>query len=149
VAVGLGGVAAWQHSQADDARARATQAQEEARNAQAAITDVLTAPDATIHTGELSDGATAAVVVSRQKAEAVFTAHGLPTLTGGKVYELWYAEPTGELRAAGLLPGSGDLSARVLDGLLGDAVAVGITVEPPGGSRQPTSEPLGMVPIGT
>ncbi|MFE5620059.1 anti-sigma factor domain-containing protein [Streptomyces sp. NPDC056524] len=147
VAAGLGGVAAWQHSQADDARARATQTQQEARQAQDAITDVLTAPDATIHTGELSDGATAAVVVSRRQSEAVFTAQGLPALTGGKVYELWYAEPTGDLRAAGLLPGVGDRSARVLEGPLGDAVAVGITVEPPGGSLQPTSEPLGTVPI--
>ncbi|MFI8515820.1 anti-sigma factor domain-containing protein [Streptomyces sp. NPDC085460] len=148
-AVGLGGVAAWQHAQADDARARVTQVREEAREAQDAITDVLTAPDATLHTGELSDGAAAAVVVSRQKAEAVFTAHGLPALTGGKVYELWYAEPTGDLRAAGLLPGSGDRPARVLDGPLGDAVAVGITVEPPGGSPQPTTEPLGIVSLST
>ncbi|MFI8371031.1 anti-sigma factor [Streptomyces sp. NPDC085466] len=117
--------------------------------AQDAITDVLTAPDATLHTGELGDGAAAAVVVSRQKAEAVFTAHGLPALAGGKVYELWYAEPTGDLRAAGLLPGSGDRPARVLDGPLGDAVAVGITVEPPGGSPQPTTEPLGIVSLST
>ncbi|MFF6883744.1 anti-sigma factor domain-containing protein [Streptomyces sp. NPDC012421] len=149
VAAGLGGVAAWQHAQADDARARAAQAQEEAQKTQTAITDVLTAPDATLHTGKLSDGATAAVVVSRQNAEAVFTAHGLPALTGGKVYELWYAEPTGDLRAAGLLPGGGDRSARLLDGPLGDAVAVGITVEPPGGSKQPTTEPLGIIPINT
>ncbi|MFF9914061.1 anti-sigma factor domain-containing protein [Streptomyces sp. NPDC013457] len=147
VAAGLGGVAAWQHSQADDASTRAAQAQREARQAQAAFADVLTAPDATIHTGELSDGATAAVIVSRRQSEAVFTAQGLPALTGGKVYELWYAEPTGDLRAAGLLPGVGDRSARVLEGPLGDAVAVGITVEPPGGSRQPTTEPLGTVSI--
>ncbi|MCT4351873.1 anti-sigma factor [Streptomyces sp. Je 1-79] len=146
-AVGLGGVAAWQHSQAEDARVRAAQALEEVRTAEAAFTDVLTAPDATIHTESLSGGATAAVVVSRTEAEAVFTAHGLPALTGGKVYELWYAAASGDLRAAGLMPGTGERSARVLEGPLGDAVAVGITVEPAGGSKQPTTEPLGLVPI--
>ncbi|MFB6625363.1 anti-sigma factor domain-containing protein, partial [Streptomyces sp. NPDC056374] len=36
---------------------------------------------------------------------------------------------------------------QVLDGPLGNAVAVGITVEPAGGSEQPTTEPLGIIPI--
>ncbi|MEV4939767.1 anti-sigma factor [Streptomyces zaomyceticus] len=147
-AAALGAVAVRQHSEAEEARARAVQAQEQARTAGEAFADVLTAPDATVHTQELTDGTSAAVVVSRQQARAVFTARDLPALPGDKVYELWYAAEAGGLRPAGLLDSAGDRASRVLEGPLGDAVAVGITVEPAGGSAQPTTEPLGIIPIG-
>ncbi|MFF9016702.1 anti-sigma factor domain-containing protein [Streptomyces sp. NPDC014870] len=143
----LGAVAAWQHSEAEDARARAAQAQEQARAASGAFAEVLTAPDATVHTGELADGAEAAVVVSREQARSAFTARGLPALPSDKVYELWYAGEGGDYRPAGLLAGAGDRAARVLEGPLGDAVAVCLTVEPAGGSTQPTTEPLGVISI--
>ncbi|QNP61485.1 anti-sigma factor [Streptomyces genisteinicus] len=148
-AAALGGIAAWQHTRADDARQQAATAREEARSAGAALADVLTAPDATIHAATLADGASAAVVVSRRQGESAFTASDLPALTEGKVYELWYAAAAGDLRPAGLLPGGAEQTARVLDGPLGDAVAVGITVEPAGGSTQPTTKPLGIIPIDT
>ncbi|WP_037626420.1 anti-sigma factor [Streptomyces aureus] len=141
----FGGIAAWQSVQADDARDQATALQ----NAKNALTNVLTAPDATVHTTKLADGASAAVVVSRATDRAAFVAGDLPALSGDKVYELWYAAPSGGLHPAGLLPGSGGRSARVLERPLGKTVAVGITVEPAGGSRQPTTEPIGIIPIGS
>ncbi|MFE5190552.1 anti-sigma factor [Streptomyces sp. NPDC056628] len=70
----------------------------------------------------------------------------LPALCGDTVLELSYAAPSGDLRPTGLLPGTGDRSARVLNRPLGQTVAVGITVEPAGGSRRPTTEPLGIIP---
>ncbi|MFF0204312.1 anti-sigma factor domain-containing protein [Streptomyces sp. NPDC005017] len=143
-AAALGGVAVWQYDRAEDARARTAALQ----STRQALTEVLTAPDATVHTAELTGGASAAVVVSRTADRAAFAAAGLPALDDGKVYELWYAAPSGSLRPAGLLPGTGDRSARVLAGPLGEAVAVGITVEPSGGSAQPTSEPLGLIEVG-
>ncbi|MEU4266834.1 anti-sigma factor [Streptomyces sp. NPDC026092] len=146
-AAALGSIAVWQHSEAEDARARADRAQQQARTASAAFAEVLTAPDATVHTGTLADGADAAVVVSRQQAQAAFTARDLPALPSDKVYELWYAAEAGDLRPAGLLDNTGDRATRILDGPLGNAVAVGITVEPAGGSTQPTTEPLGIIPI--
>ncbi|MFE5735469.1 anti-sigma factor domain-containing protein [Streptomyces sp. NPDC056528] len=146
-AVALGGVALWQHSRAEDARARATLVEERAHGDASALADVLTAPDAALHTERLNDGTTVAVVVSRGQDRAAFTARDLPALTGGRVYELWYAAEAGDLRPAGLLPGTGRAAARLLEGPLGDAVAVGVTVEPAGGSEQPTTEPLGIVPL--
>ncbi|MGW6413570.1 anti-sigma factor [Streptomyces sp. NPDC055055] len=148
-AAALGGFALWQHSEAGDARARAIQAEARAQGDGAAFAAVLTAPDAALHTEKLPDGASAAVVVSRSQNRAAFTARDLPALTGDRVYELWYAADTGDLRPAGLLSGSGRDPARLLTGPLGDATAVGITVEPAGGSTQPTTEPLGIIPIGT
>ncbi|MFF3935121.1 anti-sigma factor [Streptomyces phaeofaciens] len=146
-AVAFGGIAVWQHGEADDARAEAARAEQRSGWDDSEYTDVLTAPDATLHTGELGDGATASVVVSRSRESAVFAARGLPALTGGKVYELWYAGEAGDPRPAGLLPGDAKLDARVLEGSPGDAVGVGITVEPAGGSPQPTTEPLGVISI--
>ncbi|MFF3333527.1 anti-sigma factor domain-containing protein [Streptomyces sp. NPDC002888] len=146
-AAALGGIAVWQHGQADDARNRTAQAEQRARTANAAITDVLTAPDATVHTGKLTGGSTAAVVVSSAQARAVFAAHGLPALAGGKVYELWYAAEAGDFRPAGLLSGTAESQSRVMTGSPAEAVGVGITVEPAGGSQQPTTEPLGIIPI--
>ncbi|MFF8507802.1 anti-sigma factor domain-containing protein [Streptomyces sp. NPDC015492] len=146
-AAALGALALREHEQADEARAQSALAQERARSAVGAFADILTAPDASVHTGELSDGAEAAVVVSRAEAKAAFTARDLPALPSDKVYELWYAGEAGDLRPAGLLHDSGDRATRVLDGPLGNAVAVGITVEPAGGSDQPTTEPLGIIPI--
>lgn len=139
----LGGIAAWQAVQADDARNQATALQ--SRNN--ALAGVLTAPDATLHTTKLADGGSATVIVSRAADRAAFVAADLPALSGDRVYELWYAAPSGDLRPAGLLPGTGDRSAHVLDRPLGRTVAVGITVEPAGGSHRPTTEPLGIIPV--
>ncbi|MGW1251614.1 anti-sigma factor [Streptomyces sp. NPDC002535] len=146
-AAALGALAVREHEEADEARAQTARALEQARTAGGAFADILTAPDATVHTGELSDGAEAAVVVSRTEAKAAFTARDLPALPSDRVYELWYAGEAGDLRPAGLLDDTGDRATHVLDGPLGNAVAVGITVEPAGGSEQPTTEPLGIIPI--
>ncbi|MGW2785356.1 anti-sigma factor [Streptomyces populi] len=141
LAAALGGVAVWQHTRAEDARAEVS-----AQKAQAsALSDLLTARDATISTQRLDDGADIGVVSSRSQGRAAFIASDLPRLGNDQVYELWYAAESGALRPAGLLPGSGGGQARLLHGSLDDVSAVGITAEPAGGSRQPTSKPLGIV----
>ncbi|MFD5817051.1 anti-sigma factor domain-containing protein [Streptomyces sp. NPDC127038] len=143
LAAALGGIAAWQHTRADDARAEATVRQAQA----AALTDLLTARDATVSTRKLDNGADIAVVASRSQGRAAFVASDLPRLAHDQVYELWYAAKSGDLRPAGLLPGTGGGHARLLRGSLEGVSAVGITAEPAGGSRQPTSEPLGIVTV--
>ncbi|MFD4786902.1 anti-sigma factor domain-containing protein [Streptomyces sp. NPDC058459] len=142
VAVAGGSVAWWQHEEARDARRTA---QEQERRT-ASLADVVTAPDATVRTGELSNGARASVVVSRQRQRSAFVAAGLPALGGGRVYQLWYAD-NGAFRPAGLLSGTGGRQGRVLLGPLGRATAVGITAEPAGGSKQPTAAPLAVVQL--
>ncbi|MFI2372209.1 anti-sigma factor domain-containing protein [Streptomyces sp. NPDC018833] len=141
-AVALGGVAAWQHSGADIARLQLA----EVRSGTAALADVLAAPDGTISTEDLSDGATASVVASRSQGRAALIASGLPSLTGGKVYELWYAE-SGRYRPAGLLPAAGGRQSDILVGPLKEATAVCITVEPVGGSAQPTTDPMACIRV--
>ncbi|MET7981976.1 MULTISPECIES: anti-sigma factor [unclassified Streptomyces] len=143
LAAALGGVATWQHTQADEARAEVA-----AGKAQASVlTDLLTARDATISSQKLGNGADISVVASRTRGRAAFIASDLPRLGDDQVYELWYAAKSGDLRPAGLVPGSGGGYTELLHGSLDDVSAVGITAEPAGGSRQPTSEPLGIVTV--
>ncbi|MFF4894829.1 anti-sigma factor domain-containing protein [Streptomyces sp. NPDC001068] len=142
-AAAAGGTTAWWQRQ-ETQNAEHTALREQQRTA--ALTEVLTAPDATLRSGALSNGAQASVIVSRQEEKTAFIASGLPALGQEKVYQLWYAD-NGVYRPAGLLAGSGGQQARVLLGALGRATAVGITAEPAGGSRRPTSPPLAVVEL--
>jgi anti-sigma-K factor RskA len=72
----------------------------------------------------------------------------LSDLPGGKVYELWF-QPTGEtgVRPAGTFVPTDGTVASPAD-LRGTFAALAVSVEPPGGSAQPTSEPIFVAPIG-
>ncbi|MBZ4017772.1 anti-sigma factor [Streptomyces purpurogeneiscleroticus] len=139
-AAAFGGVAVWQHQAAQDARSRAHQAEEQA----ARLSAVFTAPDAKVTKGRLKDGATGTVVVSRARDKAVFLASGLPALPEDKVYQLWFNDG-GTMRSAGLMGADGGARAALLEGPVGRASGMGITVEPDGGSAQPTSAPIGLL----
>jgi hypothetical protein len=138
----LGGTAVWQHERAEDARAEAHSA---ARTADE-IAAVLAAPDAKVRAAELVGGASGAVVVSRGEDRAVFVASGMTRPPGGKVYQLWF-DDRGGMRSAGLMdPGRADQTV-LMRGAVDGASGVGITLEPEGGSDQPTSAPLARVPF--
>ncbi|MGK5449888.1 anti-sigma factor domain-containing protein [Streptomyces radiopugnans] len=129
----LGGVAAWQYERARDARQRADE-----------LTRLLAAPDALLAAGELPGGGSATVVVSRSRDRAAFLASRLPEPPAGKVYQLWF-DDDGAMRPAGVVEASGGRAAVVMDGPVAGADGMGVTVEPQGGSAQPTSEPLAVM----
>ena len=107
-----------------------------------AMASVLAAPDAQLASRSTLAGGVATVVVSRSRHALVITTSGLPALTGGKVYELWYMAP-GNVRPAGLLPAPAHGETAPLlaaDITRGDKVA--ITVEPAGGTSHPTTRPI-------
>ncbi|SDK14865.1 anti-sigma factor [Streptomyces indicus] len=141
-AAGFGGIALWQYEAAEDARTQARQVRESADE----LAAVLTAPDAETAVGELTGGARGTVVVSRARDRAAFLASGLPALPDGKVYQLWFDDGDA-MRPAGLLGGTGSGQAVLLDGRIDGAGGMGLTVEPAGGSPQPTTEPLGVMPF--
>lgn len=139
-ATAFGGTAVWQYQRAEDARTQArnaTQASDE-------IAAVLAAPDARTRAAALTDGATGTVVVSRGQDRAVFVVSGMARPPGGKVYQLWF-DDGGTMRSAGLMdPGRSD-QAVLLSGAVDGASGMGVTVEPDGGSKQPTSAPLALL----
>ncbi|WP_311137504.1 anti-sigma factor [Streptomyces sp. I6] len=100
-------------------------------------------PDARTVQGRTTIGATTAVVTSRQLGKAVFVGTDLPRPAPGKTYQLWY-EDQGTMHPAGLLERDG---AVAIEGNLGTATAIGLTIEPDGGSPRPTSTPLMLLTL--
>ncbi|MFF3303386.1 anti-sigma factor domain-containing protein [Streptomyces sp. NPDC001741] len=139
-AAAFGGVAVWQNQVAQDARQKTDRAQQ--RDEQ--VARVLTAPDARTTAADLGDGARGTVVVSQSVNKAVFLASDMARPPGGKVYQLWF-DDEGAMRSAGLMDPSATDGTVLLDGPVDRASGMGITVEPTGGSEQPTSQPVALM----
>jgi hypothetical protein len=112
-----------------------------------AIAAVLAAPDVRSVAGPTSAGGTTTVMLSAALRKLVVSTSGLPALTDGKVYQLWLIGPdltkATVIRSAGLLPlaALGRTSPVLASGLVaGDKLAM--TVEPAGGTKQPTTTPI-------
>jgi len=113
----------------------------------AAINSVRTAADATLVTKATSIGGRVTVVSSAAKHQIVVTTSGLPPLRAGKVYQLWLIGAHGnKIRSEGLLVlHNGRTGPVLISGVLpGDTF--GITLEPPGGTVQPTVTPIVGIP---
>jgi len=105
----------------------------------AAISRVVTAPDARIETTRTSAGGSVTVVASAALREAVVTGTGTPP--AGRVYQVWVMSPSGA-RSAGLMAGPSTVLASAV--VPGDRI--GITVEPAGGTSKPTTTPVAVLP---
>jgi hypothetical protein len=124
-------------------RQQLSQAQAENRS----VAAVLAAPDARLAVRRTTDGGLATVVASQSRHALIISTAGLPALSGGQVYELWFVAGQ-TARRAGLLPAptDGRTAPLLASGLVpGDAVA--LTVEPAGGTSHPTTTPIVSVPL--
>jgi anti-sigma-K factor RskA len=128
--VGVGGYVA-ERNQADNYRADSQ-----------TITSVLAAADAKTSIKTFGGGGKVQLISSASKNSAVIVASDLPTLKNSKVYQVWLVKddsPTSQ----GTFASSG---AMIMKGLVGvDHVA--ITVEPKGGSKQPTTAPISTIAV--
>lgn len=107
---------------------------------------VLQADDARSTSVDLGKDVSATVVHSDSVNSAVIQTENMPPPEDGSVYQLWF-ERGGDYVSAGLMPVAEDQTVR-LDGEARGADGVGITVEPEGGSEQPTSEPIAEFDFG-
>jgi anti-sigma-K factor RskA len=112
-----------------------------------AADQVLAAPDAQKVSLDFKDGSSASVYRSKSKGKAVILTDGMATPPSGKVYELWFQDSTGSMVPAGLMPKSPNAKV-LLKGDAAKATGIGITVEPDGGSKTPTSEPIALFDLG-
>jgi len=87
---------------------------------------------------------TASVVRSPSEGRAVLVPDRLPEPGAGKTYQMWYVPPQGNPVSAGLLAGT---APTLLEGSGQDAAAVALSVEPTGGSPQPTTTPVLVIPL--
>jgi anti-sigma-K factor RskA len=93
---------------------------------------------------ELPGGAKATIVRSTKEHRAVIVTENMPAPPDGKVYQLWLQTPEEDMVDAGLMPLEGDTA--LLEGDADDALAVGLSLEPEGGSPQPT-EVIALFPL--
>lgn len=110
------------------------------------VSSVLTSPDATTITGPVSTGGRAAVVVSDSLGQAVLVTDGLAPAPAGRTYQIWYLGADGSAASAGFVPDS-TTGAVLLAGDPRTASGVGVTLEPAGGSPQPTTTPVLAVTV--
>ncbi|KUN20699.1 anti-sigma factor [Streptomyces antibioticus] len=121
-------------------QANQTQDQLNAERAQAReIAHVLAAPDARASTGKDARGRSIGVVASAAEGQAVITLSGYDDIPSGRVNQLWLMRPDAQPRSLGLFDADTPLVASGLDK---SATSLAVTVEPDGGSVQPTSQPV-------
>ncbi|QIY61865.1 anti-sigma factor [Streptomyces sp. RPA4-2] len=103
------------------------------------IAHVLAAPDARASGQRDAQGRGIGVVASASEGRAVVTLSGLGTPSGARVHQLWLMRPHARPRSLGLFEGDTPLMAT---GLNTRATSLAVTVEPHGGSVQPTTAPV-------
>ena len=103
------------------------------------VAAVLTAPDATMIDARVSTGGTVTVVMSRLDRALVFAAAGLRPLPSSRCYQLWLLRPGTEQPAAMLPDPQHDRTGPLTVTGLAPASLLGLTIEPAGGSRHPTT----------
>lgn len=130
--VGLGAAVVDQRQQIDSLEDRA------------AVAALLERPDATLATQEL-DGSVVRIVTSEMTGEAAVLATGLDRLPEDRTYQLWVIDDDGPTGAGFLEIGDDGAGGQLLDRSVRGGDAVGITIEPAGGSDAPTTTPIAVV----
>lgn len=130
IAVG-GGTFAWQQASDDSTSVRLSAAEQVIASQDVERVDV-----------DLPGGAHATVYRSVALGKAALETSDMPAPPSGRVYQLWL-QKAGRMVPAGVMPVRSD-QRLVISGSADDATAVGITVEPAGGSEHPTTPPIAV-----
>ncbi|MEU2567557.1 anti-sigma factor [Streptomyces althioticus] len=110
------------------------------------IAHVLAAPDARASSGRDVRGRTIGVIASVSVRGAVVTLGGYDDPPEGRVRQLWLMDREGRPRSLGLFEGDTPLVASGLDPA---STSLAVTVEPDGGSPQPTGQPVVQLALKT
>ena len=112
------------------------------------LNQVLQAQDVRQATVDVSGGGTATVSISPSKDAVVVKMNGVPAPPAGKVYQMWLIPKDGSAPVSqGLMDAEALSKPAVVKGI-GSAAALGITVEPVGGSASPTLPTVAAAPLG-
>ncbi|QGK69080.1 anti-sigma factor [Allosaccharopolyspora coralli] len=122
-------------------RTVAEQQMQDVRERGATMTEIMEAPDAETLTAS-EGGLRATTVLSDGIGKAMFLGNEVTPPPEGSVYQLWFIGEYG-YESAGLLQQdpSGSLDPLIAQ-LPAETQAMGVTVEPTGGSPQPTTNPV-------
>lgn len=112
------------------------------------LTQVLQAGDVRQATVDVTGGGTATVSVSPSKDAIVVKMNNVPAPPAGKVYQMWLIPKDGSAPVSqGLMDAEALSKPAVVKGI-SSAAALGITVEPAGGSTSPTMPTVAAATLG-
>ncbi len=107
-----------------------------------AITSILGAEDASTETKVFDNGGTVRMISSASQDSALVVAKNIPAPPDGKVYQVWMIDDAGP-RSEGTMTTEGTMIMRDIGG----ADRMAVTVEPAGGSKQPTTPPIATMAV--
>ncbi|ANJ28210.1 anti-sigma factor [Agromyces aureus] len=113
--------------------------------AQREMASLAAASDAQQTVAPVTGGGEVTLVSSVEQGRSAVLASGLTELGDEHTYELWYIDEAGAISAGTFDVAGSDEAWRILEGEFAPGVAVGITVEPAGGSPQPTTDPVAVI----
>lgn len=108
---------------------------------------VFAAPDVRTVSGEIPGGGTATVVFSRERDSGVLVMNNVPPPKPGTVYQMWLVASDGPHSAGTMDAKAVAPSTTAVLPDLGSSRALAFTVEPPGGSSEPTSPAFAELPL--
>ena len=109
------------------------------------IQAVLSAPDAALRAGDLTGGGRVTVVVSDTEDAGVVVLADAPPPGPDRAYQLWVVDDVRPI-SVGLLPAGRSEATELIEGVRGRA-AFAVSLEPAGGSPQPSTTPLVGIPL--
>ncbi|HKU31581.1 MAG TPA: anti-sigma factor [Arthrobacter sp.] len=111
------------------------------------VNQVLHAQDVRQATVNVDGGGTATVSISSSKNAVVVRMNGVPAPPAGKVYQMWLIPKDGSAPVSqGLMDAEALSHPAVVKGI-SNAAAIGITVEPLGGSKKPSLPTVADAPL--
>ncbi|MFH5208629.1 anti-sigma factor domain-containing protein [Antrihabitans sp. NCIMB 15449] len=113
---------------------------------QSTTDDVLAASDAYSASVALTVGGTATVVYSKENDAAVVLLDDLQKPAPNAAYQMWLVEGTNAKSAGVIAPEAVGTRTQVVRDI-GAATTLAFTIEPSGGSDQPTSTPFAALPL--
>ena len=112
------------------------------------INQVVRAGDLREASVDVAGGGTATLLISSSEDAAVVKMNGVPAPPAGKVYQMWLIPKDGSAPVSqGLMDEEALSKPAVVEGI-SSAAALGITVEPAGGSQSPTLPTVAAAPLG-
>jgi anti-sigma-K factor RskA len=110
------------------------------------VTEISSASDSQHASSSVEGGGKATLIWSNKLQKSVVVFDKLSALPADKTYQVWYVAGS-ETKSAGTFSAADSgKTVKVLTGKMTDGDTVGITVEPAGGSKQPTTTPVAAIP---
>ncbi|MDA4109748.1 anti-sigma factor [Mycolicibacterium holsaticum] len=109
------------------------------------IDQVFAAPDVQTVSGPIPSGGTATVVFSRERNAGVLVMNDVAPPAPDTVYQMWLIDDDGPHPAGTMASVAPSTTALLPD--IGASQVLAFTVEPPGGSEQPTTPAFAELPL--